>query len=113
MFYVERVLGLAVIEYHAIIILLFKLVVVHKNRTTTPKPEVTKNPISERELQWLQRQEDRRRGMQDHCLHAKPSLEQLLNPTERRVFDLLDLTIVDESHQLIYCYVPRVRFYFN
>jgi hypothetical protein len=99
-------------EYHTTIILLFKLVVKRNLTTTTPKPEVTKNPISERELQWLQRQEDRRRRMQDHCLHATPSLEQLLNPTERRVFDLLDLTIVDESHQLIYCYVPRVCFYF-
>ena len=50
--------------------------------------------------------------MQDHCLHATPSLEQLLNPAERRLFDLLDLTIVDEFHHLIYCYVPRVCSYF-
>ena len=99
-------------EYHVTIILLCKLVVVKKNRTTTPKPEVTKDPVREREVQWLQRQEDRRKKMQDHCLHANPSLEQLLNPAERRLFDMLDLTIVDESHQLIYCYVPRVCFDF-
>ena len=73
-------------------------------------PTTTQDPIElERTNKWQRLQEKRKQSIADHCLsHTQTSLDELLEPVERKDFDILDLTVVDEAHKLVYCYVPRV-----
>ena len=59
---------------------------------------------------WMQNQRQRRRHLASRCKSGSNlTLEHLLTRPLTNGYDLLDLTIVDDAHKLIYCYVPKVR----
>ena len=58
---------------------------------------------------WQRLQDQRRQLVRDAC-HGDvgPSLDDLLTRPLKNTEDLLDVTLVDDTHKLIYCYVPKV-----
>ena len=73
----------------------------------------TQNPEEVAQQKWLEEQERRRRHVEDKCHVDITTLEMALAKSTGSGYDFLDLAIVDEQHQVIYCAAPKVRMQIN
>ena len=77
---------------------------INPERASIEPTEPPDSPAS----RWREMQEKRRQRVREHCTKNSLKLEDVLSGAKESAFGFLDFTVVDESHQLIYCYAPRV-----